>query len=77
MNVIDELNRDRLTEHSAVYGLTAYSDLSRDEFLHLYLHPRLADHWQLKKQKLGYSHQYYDAVKERAFVDGLPLRIDW
>lgn len=78
MNVIDELNRDRLTEHSAVYGLTAYSDLSKDEFLHLYLQPRLADHWQLKKQKLGhYSHQYYNAVKEQAVVDGLPLRVDW
>lgn len=78
MNVIDELNRDRLTEHSAVYGLTAYSDLSKDEFLHLYLQPRLAHYWQLKKQKLGYySHQYHNAVKDRAVVDGLPLRVDW
>ena len=78
MNVIDELNQDRLTEHSAVYGLTAYSDLSKDEFIRLYLQPRLADYWQLKKQKLGhYSHQYYNAVSEQAVVDGLPLRVDW
>jgi cathepsin O len=78
LNVIDELNLDRLTEHSAVYGLTAYSDLSKDEFLHLYLQPRLADHWQLKKQKMGYySHQYSNAVKEQALVDGFPLRVDW
>lgn len=75
MNVIDELNRDRLTEHSAVYGLTAYSDLSKDEFLHLYLQPRLAG---LKKQKMGYySYQYSNAPKERTMVDGLPLRVDW
>lgn len=78
MIVIDELNQDRLTEHSAVFGLTAYSDLSKDEFLHLYLQPRLADYWQLKKPKLGYnSNQYYNAVKERTMVDGLPLRVDW
>lgn len=78
MNVIDELNLDRLTEHSAVYGLTAYSDLSKDEFLHLYLQPRLADHWQLKKQQMGYySHQYSNAVKDEALVEGLPLRVDW
>lgn len=78
MNVIDELNQDRPTEHSAVYGLTAYSDLSKDEFLHLYLQPRLVDLWQLKKKKLGYySHQYYNAVKEQALVDALPLRVDW
>jgi hypothetical protein len=78
LNIIYELNRDRLTEHSAVYGLTAYSDLSKDEFLHLYLQPRLPEHLNVMKQKQRhYSHKYYNAVNERAVVDGLPLRVDW
>lgn len=77
LNIIDELNRDRLTEHSAVYGLTAYSDLSKDEFLHLYLQPWLPDHLNLMKQKQShYSHKYF-AVNKEAVVDDLPLRVDW
>jgi hypothetical protein len=78
LNVIDELNQDRLTEHSALYGLTAFSDLSKAEFLHLYLQPRLTDHLQLTKQKQSHHlHKYHDAVIEQTAVDGLPLRVDW
>jgi hypothetical protein len=78
LKVIDELNQGRSTNHSALYGITRYSDLSKEEFLHLYLQPRLRDHLKLKKQKQSHiSHKYYNSISKRALVDDLPVHIDW
>ncbi|XP_021924786.1 cathepsin O-like isoform X2 [Zootermopsis nevadensis] len=78
LKVIDELNQGRSTNHSALYGITRYSDLSKEEFLHLYLQPRLHDHLHLKKQKqIHNSQKYYFGLSKRALVDDLPMHVDW
>jgi hypothetical protein len=75
LKAIDELNEGRSTNHSALYGITRYSDLSKEEFLHLYLQPRLHDHLQLKKQ--SHNVHKYNSIIKRALVDDLPMHVDW
>ncbi|XP_034250554.1 cathepsin O-like [Thrips palmi] len=78
LRFIDELNGDRTSNDSARYGLTEFSDMSREEFLdrklQKHLHKRLHSHNRHHSNKNESS--TINHIKKRS-VDGLPDVVDW
>lgn len=80
MKFIDELNSERTSNDSARYGLTEFSDMSREEFLdhklQKHLHKRLHIHRSHHHDKEGKDGIKSNHVKKRS-IDGLPDIVDW
>ncbi|XP_075234098.1 cathepsin O-like [Lycorma delicatula] len=84
LDTIQELNAKRQNEDSALYGLTAFSDLSRDEFTHHHLrsdlHNRLRKHTDHRITSSMYEHDNYrhhrNHISKRA-ISVIPDKVDW
>ncbi|XP_046665276.1 cathepsin O-like, partial [Homalodisca vitripennis] len=82
LKMIEELNSLRSGENSAYYGLTEFSDLSQEEFMHYKLHPLLSK--RLRKHPGHYvsatfrNHDHHhNRLKKRAVESDLPQKVDW
>lgn len=78
MRFIEELNADQGSNDSARYGLTEFSDMSREEFvdrkLQRHMNKRLNSHKRHHHQKNESSMMNH--LKKRS-ADGLPDVVDW
>ncbi|XP_011495433.1 PREDICTED: cathepsin O-like isoform X2 [Ceratosolen solmsi marchali] len=72
---IDALNGLRMSEHSARYGVTEYSDMTEQEFLALNLHPDLPAHSERHHQ--CHYHHIHSAKRSRRASLILPMKHDW
>ncbi|KAF5294526.1 hypothetical protein FQA39_LY13380 [Lamprigera yunnana] len=81
---IYKLNEMRIHNLSAIYGLTKFSDMSREEFKQLYLQKNLPR--RIKKRKLQdvqkggseeLSQEHTYRHKRAAIKNNIPLKIDW
>ncbi|KAK3921726.1 Cathepsin O [Frankliniella fusca] len=79
LKFIEELNSNRPSNDSARYGLTEFSDMSKDEFLdrklQKHLHRRLHHH-RSHNSKNKVDDTTENHIKKRS-VDGLPDLVDW
>ncbi|XP_047003560.1 cathepsin O-like [Schistocerca americana] len=77
LEMIQKLNSERKSEASAHYGLTKFSDMSPDEFLHHHLYVGLQSHLMKCNHWRNRTHHSHER-KERAIKPvSLPERVDW
>lgn len=78
LKFIEKLNGDRVSNDSARYGLTEFSDMSQEEFLEhklqRHMHKRLHSHNRHHERKAEPS--TINHIKKRS-IDGLPDVVDW
>lgn len=81
LRFIDELNSERTSNDSARYGLTEFSDMSREEFLdhklQRHLHKHMHNHKSHQHDKDGKKHESHSNHVKRRSLDGLPDLVDW
>ncbi|XP_069680512.1 cathepsin O-like [Periplaneta americana] len=82
LKLIEEMNKNRPTNQSALYGVTRYSDLSPEEFAELHLQPSLPMHMNLSRLKgnqntHAYRPKHVNSIYKRALADHLPSSVDW
>ena len=76
LSKIETLNKLRISQESARYGLTNYSDMTEEEFLALHLHPDLSARSE-KHHQCPYHHIHSHKRTQRAISNTLPKKIDW
>lgn len=77
MKEIEELNKNRTSNHSALHGLTVFSDLTRKEFEEIYLSKELAKRIYERQLTSQESEESNSKEIHKRSVKNIPLKVDW
>ncbi|BES90370.1 cathepsin [Nesidiocoris tenuis] len=75
LKTIEQWNRNRKSDESALYGLTEFADLSSEEFGQKYLRKHHHSHGQ--RNHSGHGHHSHHSIAKRAILPNVPLKFDW
>ncbi|KAK7862103.1 hypothetical protein R5R35_012229 [Gryllus longicercus] len=73
---IKDLNGERTSSASALFGVTSFSDLSEEEFLRDHLQPTLDAHVKKSHHGRHRDHNHHHHIK-RQVPKNVPLKVDW